>query len=152
MSAQHSNFRELLAVYKVLQSFGTTLKSKHVQILSDNVTTIAYINRLGGSVQHMSDLMTTIWGYARSLDISLSARHLSGVPNFRADELSHVTSPYEYIINRWTFNQIDHMWEPHTVDRFCSKPCTPIKKVQLPLVDPWTEGVDALAQNNWKHE
>ena len=57
---QHSNYRELLAVYMTLQSLVTHLEGKSVQILLDNVTTIAYINCLGGSSQLMSDLMTTL--------------------------------------------------------------------------------------------
>ena len=78
---QHSNYRELLAVYMTLQSLCANLRNKVVQVLSDNVTTVAYINRLGGASQQMSDLMTTIWSFALNHNIQLTARHLSGVLN-----------------------------------------------------------------------
>ncbi len=44
----HSNTRELLAVYRTLQSMRGFLRKKHVQVLSNNVTTCTYLNRLGG--------------------------------------------------------------------------------------------------------
>lgn len=44
----HINTKELLAVYKTLCSLGDRLQGKVVQVLSDNVTTCAYLNRMGG--------------------------------------------------------------------------------------------------------
>ena len=41
------NYRELLAVLCAIKSFRTVLKAKNLQILSDNVTTVVYINHLG---------------------------------------------------------------------------------------------------------
>ena len=46
MSLEHSNYRELMAVLMALKSFGPSMKGKSIQILSDNVTTVAYINHL----------------------------------------------------------------------------------------------------------
>ncbi|XP_045210922.2 uncharacterized protein LOC123562346 [Mercenaria mercenaria] len=43
---QSSNYRELLSVLMCLVSFHNHLGNKHVQILSDNVTTVAMINGL----------------------------------------------------------------------------------------------------------
>ena len=62
---KHLNYRELLAVLKALQSFQESINGKNVQILSDNVTTVAYINRMGGNSKELNDLMNTIWVTAR---------------------------------------------------------------------------------------
>ena len=79
VSFKHSNFRELLAVLKALKSFQTVIEGKkHVQILSHNIVTVAYINHLGGPCMDLSDLMTSIWSVADHLGVILSARHLSG--------------------------------------------------------------------------
>ena len=88
VSYQYSNFKELLAIYNTLLTFGDEIAGKHVQILTDNITCVAYINRFGGPSKKLSTLMTTIWTYCQSLGISLCAKHLAGKMSFRADQLS----------------------------------------------------------------
>ena len=46
-----SNYRELMAVRLALLSFAPYIQGKCVQIVSDNITTVAYLNHLGGPVQ-----------------------------------------------------------------------------------------------------
>ena len=92
VSFRHSNFRELLAVYMTLLSFKEKIKNQHLQILSDNITTVAYINRMGGPNKDMSDLMITIWRLAQEHHVVLSARYLAGKLNQRADRLSCLKS------------------------------------------------------------
>ena len=50
MAVQPSNFRELAAVYLALKSFRNVIQGKAVTVLSDNITTCAYLNHLGGPV------------------------------------------------------------------------------------------------------
>ena len=73
---QHSNFKELLAVYLCVKLFVHLLFGKSVQVLSDNVTTVAYLNHLGGPILLMSELMKTIWSFAHAQDITLTGKHL----------------------------------------------------------------------------
>ena len=61
VSFQLSNYHELLAVLKTLQSFKTVLEGKVVQVLSDNITTVCYINNLGGPSPLMTWLMKAIF-------------------------------------------------------------------------------------------
>ena len=51
---EHSNYKELLVVYLTLQSFVSFWEGKCVQVLSDNLTMVAYINRLGGSCSKLT--------------------------------------------------------------------------------------------------
>ena len=95
VSYMHSNFRELLAVLQTVRSLQTYLQGKEVQILSDNITTVAYINHLGGNSPELFNLMRTLWSTARKHGISLSARYLAGSMNGSADGLSRIASPYE---------------------------------------------------------
>ena len=48
-SQLHINELELKAVHFAVQAFGDRLKNKHVKILCDNSTTVAYINAMGGT-------------------------------------------------------------------------------------------------------
>ena len=48
-SQLHINELELTAVHFAVQAFGDRLKNKHVKILCDNSTTVAYINAMGGA-------------------------------------------------------------------------------------------------------
>ena len=61
VSFQPPNYRELLAVLKPIVSFKEVLRGKVVQILSENITTVAYINQLGGQNPLMIRLMTMIF-------------------------------------------------------------------------------------------
>ena len=88
----HINEKELLAVLLALRSFKGHLAGKHVQILSDNITTVAYINHLGGASTILNKIATNIWMYCYEIRVTLEAKHLSGVLNVEADRLSRLES------------------------------------------------------------
>lgn len=48
-SCLHINELELQAVYFALKSLYTDVSSSHIRIMSDNTTTVCYINNMGGS-------------------------------------------------------------------------------------------------------
>lgn len=146
------NYKELLAVGMALQSFGPRLEGKTVQILSDNITTVACINRFYSHSTELGELAQAVWVEAHKWNIVLRAKHLSGKNNYRADYLSRIHSPYEWKLNPRLFAQIDYQWGPHTVDR-----CASMLSAQLPVYnslyhDPYTSGVDCLAQRDWRHQ
>lgn len=151
VASQHSNYRELLAIFMGLLSFKDLLRGLHVQILSDNVTSVAYLNQLGGPSQEMTMLTTTIWEVARQNGITLTARHLSGVLNGRADRMSRVVSPYEWRLNPRVFRVLDRKWGPHTVDRFASYENRQLERFNSLRWSPESEAIDAMAQN-WQGE
>ena len=145
----HSNARELMAVLLAIHAFLTHLKGKHIRILTDNISTVAYLNHLGGSSNMLNQIATSVWATAFQHNIQISARHLPGTLNIEADALSRYESPYEWQIHPVIFQYIDKLWGPHTFDRFAS-----LTNRQLPLYnsllhDPETSGIDALAQKNW---
>ena len=152
VSLQHSNFRELLAVYCALLTFKDRIKGKYVQILSDNVTTVAYINHMGGPTKRLSDLMSTIWSFVHSIGVTLTSKHLAGVRNVRVDRLSRIVSPCDWQLSRRVFCHLDSLWGPHTVDRFASSHNTQLQRFNSMYAEPQTEAVDALAQQNWGEE
>ena len=88
-----SNFRELLVIYKSVQSFRNIFRNKKVQVLTDNVTAAAYINRLGGLSRELLQLMTSLFVVCDELNVDISAKFLAGVQNGHADRLSRILSP-----------------------------------------------------------
>ena len=58
---KHINLKELLAVHLALRSFSSKIQNKTVQVLTDNATTVAYINNLGGPVQALTVIAEGIW-------------------------------------------------------------------------------------------
>ena len=78
---QASNFRELMVVLKSLQSFKQPLQGKVVQVLSDNIAAVAYINNLSGPNPVMMSIMKAIITHVHQQGIMLSAKYLAGSQN-----------------------------------------------------------------------
>ena len=144
-----SNYRELLAVYMGLMSFRRILRNKHVQILSDNITVVAFVNKFGGASTELDCLARDIHLMAIENKITLQAAYLSGVENWKADQLSRMSSTYEWMLHPNLFQLLDRVWGPHQVDRFASFMTTHLPEYNSMFWDPLTHGVDALAQTDW---
>jgi len=152
LSFKHSNYRELMAVLLCLKAFAPYIKNQVVQVLSDNITTVAYISHLGGPSAELSQLARAVWAEAIDLNVELRAKHLAGVENVHADYLSRLESPYEWRLHPNVFKFMDRLWGPHTCDRFASLMTTQLPVYNSLFYDPLTSGVDALAQQDWaKH-
>ena len=63
--------------------------------------------------------------------VTLSARHVRGVDNGRADYLSRVLYRHEWQIHPALFHMLDQMWGPHTVDRFASEGTTLLPRYEV---------------------
>ena len=150
VSAETSNFRELLAVYLALLSFKRLLYGKTVEILSDNVTVVALINRLGASQPRLDAIAQNIWAFAFQHQIMLVAHHISGYLNVQPDELSRIPLRHEWTLHLSVFRQLERMFGPHTVDRFASLATALMPVYNSRFLDPCTSGIDALGQSDWR--
>lgn len=149
MSFRHSNYRELSAVWLGLISLREFLQHKTVQICSDNITTVAFINHMGGSTKDLDMVARHIHQQALDMNTKIIASYISGGQNWRADHLSRLNSTYEWKLHPNLFRLLDNYWGPHQIDRFAS-----MMTAQVPLYnslywDPLTSGVNALAQTDW---
>ena len=51
--ANHVNFLELLAIKHALVNYKKMCgKSQHIRVKSDNITTVAYVNNMGGIISN----------------------------------------------------------------------------------------------------
>jgi hypothetical protein len=108
------------------------------------------INGMGGSIASLDAIARSIHIVAMKANIKLQAKYLSGTQNWRADLLSRIESSYEWMLHPQLFKMLDRKWGPHDVDRFASITSTQLKTYNSLFYDPFTSGVDALAQTNWK--
>ena len=149
MSMKHSNIRELTAIFLGLKTFRKTLKGKNILVLSDNVTSVAYINLQGGPCPELSGIATNIWALLVDIQADIVARHLSGSKNVVADSLSRMSSRHEWSIHPNLYQYLDKLWGPHTCDRFASYLTCVHPNYNSFHADPYSSGVDALAQSDW---
>ena len=106
----------------------------------------------GGSVQTLDIIAKNIWDLAIRNCIQIQAKHLAGRLNQEADSLSRLPASYEWYLHPEVFQFIDKIHGPHTVDRFASILTCQLKRYNSLYLDPESEGVDALHQNNWDME
>ena len=147
-----SNSREMLAILMALHTFGKQLQNKSVQIVTDNISAMCYINHLGGPSPQLTQITKAIWLAARDFKITLTARFLAGCRNVVADGLSRLSDKYEWQLNPRIFSYLDSLWGPHTVDRFATLTNTLVPVYNSLYLDPKTSGIDALAQLDWASE
>ena len=146
-----SNVREMFAVLAALKSFQNQITGKHVQVLSDNISTVAYLNNLGGSSAQLSKIATATWLLCHHLKVTLTVRHISGKRNVLADRLSRRQSAHEWCLAPHLFRILDIYWGPHTIDRFASMMSTQLDTFNSLAYDPLATGIDAFAQTDWSH-
>ncbi|XP_073412144.1 uncharacterized protein [Dendrobates tinctorius] len=146
-----SNLKELTAVYYALHHFLPQLQQKHVRILSDNTTTVAYINRQGGTrSETLMSSAARILSLAESNLLSLSALHIRGEDNQEADFLSrHTLRQGEWCLNRQIFQNIVALWGHPQVDLFATRENRQTKTFASLSPADHPDILDAL-QASWK--
>ena len=86
---EHIIYLELLAAFKALQTFTKSSSTLRVHVCLDNVTTVAYINKAGGTrSRKLCQIAQDIIFYCEAKDLSISASHVPGVLNSIVDRLS----------------------------------------------------------------
>ena len=120
-----------------------------VEILSDNSTTVSYINKQGGTHSlSLFKLAQDLWDCCDLHQITPTALHLAGVDNVLADALSRGNyCPMEWSLHRQTLMSLWQVWDRPIVDMFAMA-----RNSQLPVyyslgVDPQGSGTNALNMN-----
>ena len=94
LERNHINILELKAILLALKSyFRHNCNFKHVYILNDNSTALAYINNMGGMHSVIcNDNAKRIWEFAQNRDFWISSSHIPGVEKKMAEKMSRVFS------------------------------------------------------------
>lgn len=145
-----SNQRELLAVQRALQSFQMEIRGHNLQILSDNIATVAYINKQGGTrSRRLQSIAQEILSWAEGNLASISAVHLKGKNNCLADYLSrHRIDRDNWSLHPEVFADLTKRWGYPVADLFANRNN---RKTEIFFsMNPADQalGIDALA-NPW---
>ncbi|WAR11495.1 hypothetical protein MAR_025675 [Mya arenaria] len=112
-----SNEREMLAILMAIKAFAKLLRGLVVQVLTDNISAMTYINQMGGPSQKLSRLALAIWAEAFDHGITLRCAHIAGVQNGQADYWSRTPDKHNWMLHPAVFGYIDKLYGRHTIDR-----------------------------------
>ena len=149
--SQHINSLELMAGVFAVKTFASQKRNVHIHLRMDNRTAIFYINRMGGTRSHaLAHSACQLWQWCLQRGITLSAEHLPGSDNSRADKESRLLqSSAEWRLHRGVFRQIMSALGPCQVDLFATR-----LNCQLQRYVSWRSDPFAIATNaftlNWQ--
>ena len=138
----HINVLELTAAHLALTKLAKAARSTHIQLKMDNLTAIAYINKMGGThspeCNHVSQ---KIWEWAIARDIWLSAAYIPGDSNVVADFHSRCFHENkEWALKETVFALLKHTYGSAKIDLFASS-----TNAKMPLYISWLPDPNAYA-------
>ncbi len=125
------------------------IRDMTICIRSDATTSVAYINKHGGSKPHLARLVTEflLWCWVER-KVMFTAQHIPGVENSIADKLSRRTNAWtEMELTQSTFQTLEMEWGPHTIDAFASMANHKVQRFISWHPDPKAEQVDCFQCN-----
>ena len=146
----HINFLEL-KVLLGLKSLCGGFSDKHILIQSDNTTTVAYINAMGGIKSiPCNDMATMIWEWCQTQNLWLSATHIPGSENIQADKESRVLKEStEWSLSQEVFTALEDRWGMFDTDLFASRLNFKVPQYVSWRPDPGAQFINAFLMN-WK--
>ena len=137
------------AVRFALQKFDLPPKSV-ILVSSDNSTTVAYINKQGGTrSQSLMQETYLLFDLLQQKEWILRASYLPGAKNVIADSLSRKNQilPSEWSLHPQIVKRIFKTWETPLVDLFATKRNTKLPLYVSPVPDQEAWAEDALSLN-----
>ena len=145
----HLSILELRAVFLALQAFKSTVQGKAIVAMTDNTTVVGYITNQGGTHSRvLNDLTRELLDWACQNKVWLSARHVPGRLNTRADCLNRANQllPGEWALNPHVCQQLWKVWGRPMVDLFATRDNHKLPLFYSPMQDDLSVGTDALSQ------
>ena len=138
----------MLAVQNDLLRFSQFLRRKTIALICDNVTTVTYLRRSGGTRSHVLFLKAReILLWIESMQVTILPQFIQGSLNTRADLLSR---PNLVIGSEWTLHQEvvqDHLHQwPAIIDLFATSLTARLPVFFAPAWEPKATGVDKFLQ------
>ena len=140
------NLRETMAVQKGLFEFGSLLRGKTIALFCDNVTTVAYLRRLGGMRSQVLFLKAReILLWVESMKITLLPRFIQGSLDTRADLLSrpNLVMGSEWTLHREVVQDLLHQWLA-IIDLFATSLTARLPVFFVPAWEPKAAGVGCI--------
>jgi hypothetical protein len=141
----HINPLELLAAFLALQCFCKNLSGNTVLIKTDSTTTMAYINKLGGTrSRRLNNVALQMWEWCLNRNIWVKAEHLPGKLNLWADwESRNAQDPSDWKL-RPDLAKLLFQHQPCDVDLFASRLNHQLPSYWSWKPDPKAKGTDVF--------
>ena len=137
--ALHINQKEMLAVKYCLSNIFDKQRNCCIKVLTDNKTTMTYINNMGGKILGCHIIAKQIWEWAITRNIWLISAFIPGKINTEADKLSRVLNENtEWSLSNEAFNVLHSKYPDMSIDLFASH-----LNNKLPVYCSWFPDVKA---------
>ena len=152
-ASQSSTWRELSAVWRVLQSLAGALSNYRVRWFTDNQNVVRIL-QVGSRQPQLQEVAIKIFSLSINCQIRLEPEWVPREENEQADYLSRIIDLEDWFLNPSLFARLDAEWGPHTVDRFADYNNTQLVRFNSHCWSPGSEAVDAFTvnwsgENNW---
>lgn len=140
MELDHINCLELKAVLLGLKSLCRDLKDTHIRVRSDNMTTIACIDRCGSTKISLLNIVKQIFEWANMRNITISAEYVRGCTNIEADKASRIKNiDLEWMLNQDVFKKLCKTFFMPDLDLFATRINSQLSKYVSwkPYPDAW---------------
>ena len=103
----------------------------------------------------MYSIALDIFDFCRNFNVLFVSQWVPRQLNACADDISHIIDFDDWYTTQWFFAHLDHIWGPHTVDRFANASNAHFPRFNSRFRVPGTEAVDAFSvswtadNNNW---
>lgn len=132
-----------VAVLMALAAFIVHVTGKTIQVVSENISTIAYLNHMGGPSHELNQIPNAVGTEAINNHVSITCCHVA------SDRLSRLNDRYEWQFHPELFNLLDTMRGPHTIDRIVFFKTAQTEVFIIRYYHPRSSGVNALVQQGW---
>ena len=150
----HINYLELKAAFLCLKFLCKNVTNEHIFLFMDNTVALKYITKMGGRKPLLNELAKQIWHWCENKNIWISAFHIPGRLNVRADQLSRLkkkcNEDMEWGLIQNIYDRIEQKMGQIDIDLFASK-----GNCKNPVFISYVPEKDALAVNAfsvmWKY-
>lgn len=142
----HINALELKAILLAVQHFAANCSNTTIAIRTDNTNAMHCINNFG-SIRSpvLNSLTRTLWAWAFTRNLYITATYIPGILNDMADTLSRtVLDNYSYSLHGEIFNQLHTAHGPFEVDLFADFSNYKVRTYISWVADPFAWSIDAF--------
>jgi hypothetical protein len=115
----HINWKELRVIWHLVRL--PTMIGKTIHVICDNMTTIAQINKFGGTrSQPLLDLTTKIWNHCMETGTRLKTTYVPSQFNPADAPSRRMVTQLEWSISTTFFQYLETTWGHHYIDLFAT--------------------------------
>ncbi len=148
--ATSSTWRELTALFYALKAFRPILHGKKVTCYVDNFAA-SRIVEIGSPNLELQSIAVNIFDFCKANSFEIQVTWIPRKQNAVADKLSKFSDPDDWEMSIETFNYLDQLWGPFSIDRFASEENHKLSRFNSRFSCPSAEAIDEFSQN-WERE